>query len=224
MHILDNPVWQALTGAESRFNLGNQTVTWLSEDISPFAGLPEWTPQMQELLYEQLPEGRSWSAMIAEPVVFTNRWNPVFTTSLFQMVCHRHIPFTKTADCRPLTVSDVPEMLALTALTKPGPFAKKTIEYGNYHGVFENEVLVAMAGERLHLDAYTEVSAVCTHPDYTGKGYAALLVSLIASKIIQENKTPILHVTSNNLRAIGMYEKLGFSVRSGMYFGVFKRN
>jgi ribosomal protein S18 acetylase RimI-like enzyme len=114
-------------------------------------------------------------------------------------------------------------MLALTALTKPGPFGDRTIEFGNYWGIFEEGKLVAMSGERLHLKDHTEISAVCTHPNALGKGYGSILVSLIAEKIIKEHKTPILHVRSDNERAITMYERLGFSIRSDIYFAVFSR-
>lgn len=222
--ILDNPVWQALNSADSRFNLGDNIVGYLPAEVSPFAALPEWTEEMQSLLYHQLPEDRSWSAMIKGPVIFSDKWEPTFTTPLWQMICHKLIPVKMDAvDCRPLNFSHIPAMLALTSLTRPGPFGERTIEFGNYHGIFENNELVAMSGERLHLDAFTEVSAVCTHPDHTGKGYAAMLVSKIAGMIFSEGKTPILHVRNDNDRAIKMYERLGFEKRSDIYFGVFKR-
>jgi GNAT superfamily N-acetyltransferase len=224
LDILDNPVWQALNSVDSRFNLGDNIVGYLPEEVSPFAALPTWTVENQSLLYDRLPAGRSWSAMLKEQVVFSDKWELVFTTPLWQMICHKLIPVQMgKIDCRPLHTSHIPAMLALTALTKPGPFAERTIEFGNYHGIFVDDELAAMSGERLHLDAFTEISAVCTHPDHSGKGYAALLVSLIASKIFQEGKTPILHVRSDNKRAIKMYERLGFVKRSDIYFGVFKR-
>ncbi|MES2003970.1 MAG: GNAT family N-acetyltransferase [Bacteroidota bacterium] len=224
MHPLDNPVWQALNSADSRFNLGDETVGYLPADISPFAALPEWSETNQAILYDRLPEGRSWSAMVREQVEFAPQWELKFTTTLHQMVCSKLIPVeTGNANHQLLNTSHVPAMLALTELTKPGPFMERTIEFGNYHGIFDGDELIAITGERLHLDDYTEVSAVCTHPDYAGKGYGALLVSIVAAQIIEQGKTPFLHVKWDNQRAIKMYERLGFVHRCDIYFGVFKR-
>lgn len=224
LQLLDNPVWHALNSTDSRFNLGDTIVGYFPEAVSPFAALPEWTPDMQSILYDRLPPERSWSVVVKEPVEFAAEWELKFTTSLYQMICHKLIPIQlNNVDYRPLNTSHVPAMLALTTLTKPGPFAERTIEFGNYYGVFDGDRLIAMAGERLHLNDYSEISAVCTHPDYAGKGYAAFLVSMIAEQIMQQGKTPFLHVKWDNQRAIKMYERLGFVKRTDMYFGVFKR-
>lgn len=224
MHPLDNPVWQALNSTDSRFNLGNAIAGYLPAAVSPFAALPDWTEENQAILFDTLPSGRSWSVIRKEPVTFTGAWELMFSTSLHQMVCEELLPANiGNADVRPLGREHVPAMLALTALTKPGPFAERTYEFGNYLGIFDGEELVAMTGERLHLPDYTEVSAVCTHPDYAGKGYGALLVSLVADRIIKEGKKPFLHVKWDNQRAIKMYERLGFLYRCDIFFGIFKR-
>ncbi len=224
METLDNPVWWALNSADRHFNQGNAIVGYFPTEVSPFAALPEWTDANQKILYQCLPADRSWSVMIKEPVVLSAQWELKFSTTLHQMVCKSLIPFhSDTIMHRQLTHADVTAMLSLTALTKPGPFMENTIAFGNYHGIFDEEELVAITGERLHLNTFTEISAVCTHPDYEGKGYGALLVTLVAEQIIQQGKTPFLHVKWDNQRAIKMYERLGFVLRSDMYFGVFKR-
>lgn len=222
--MLDNPVWQALNSVDSRFNLGDEITGYFPADVSPFAALSNWTATLQHTLYERLPADRSWSVMIKDPVELIAAWELKFSTTLHQMVCTDFTPYHNGAiETIPLTTSHVPAMLDLTALTKPGPFLEHTIDFGNYHGIFDGEQLVAMAGERLHLNGYTEISAVCTHPDYEGKGYGAVLVSLIAQQIIDKSNIPFLHVKWDNQRAIKMYERLGFAHRSDMYFGVFKR-
>lgn len=224
MHPLDNPAWHALNSADNRFNLGDNIAGYFPADVCPFAALPNWSTGMQQYLFDHAPTNRSWSVMQKDSVEFSEIWDLRFSLPLHQMICPNLIPVVnKDVDCRPLDTTHVPAMLVLTELTKPGPFMERTIEFGNYHGVFVQDELVAITGERLHLDEFTEVSAVCTSPEHTGKGYGALLVSLVAEKIIQSGKIPFLHVRADNTRAIKMYERLGFVHRSDMFFGVFKR-
>jgi predicted GNAT family acetyltransferase len=114
-------------------------------------------------------------------------------------------------------------MLALTAATKPGPFFERTIEFGNYIGIFEGDELLAMAGERLQLDGFTEASAICTKPGHNGKGYASCLLSAVAEIIIASGDTPFLHVKQDNDAALAVYKKLGFEIRRATYFAVFRK-
>ena len=117
-----------------------------------------------------------------------------------------------------LTQEYVPQMLSLTKLTNPGPFAERTIAFGHYRGVFENGELAAMAGQRLHAFNYAEISAVCTHPDHTGKGYARQLLIHQINRITAAGEMPYLHVRSDNDRAIKVYESLGFVIRCNVWF------
>ena len=109
-------------------------------------------------------------------------------------------------------------MLALVELTQPGPFRPRTIELGHYFGIFEDGVLVAMAGERLQTPEFTEVSAVCTHPSARGRGLAAALSHRVATGILARGQTPILHVALANVGARRVYERLGFVVRRELEF------
>jgi ribosomal protein S18 acetylase RimI-like enzyme len=108
---------------------------------------------------------------------------------------------------------DVEEMLVLTELTKPGPFSRRTIEFGQYFGIRHEGRLVAMAGERLRVPGFTEVSAVCTHPEFTGRGYARAVMAKVMQGIVGRGECPFLHAAEENARAIGVYEELGFRVR-----------
>jgi predicted GNAT family acetyltransferase len=123
----------------------------------------------------------------------------------------------------PLSKENVPEMIELTQLTEPGPFLERTIEFGNYKGIFINGKLAAMAGWRMQPFQYVEISAVCTHPDYTGKGLGTALMKDQVISILDEGKIPFLHVRSDNEIAIKLYKRLGFTVRRHMNFYVLQK-
>ena len=108
-------------------------------------------------------------------------------------------------------------MIALTGMTHPGPFFERTIEFGNYEGIFKGNDLVSMAGQRLHPGEYVEISAVCTHPAHSGKGYASQLIISQVHQIRSASAIPFLHVKDSNLQAIKLYKSLGFELRKRMH-------
>jgi hypothetical protein len=112
-----------------------------------------------------------------------------------------------------LTDADGPEMLELATLTQPGPFFERTHQLGDFVGVRIDGQLVAMAGERMKPDGFTEVSGVCTHPDHRGRGYAGALMRLVAERILERGETPFLHAYASNTGAIALYQTLGFTLR-----------
>lgn len=122
-----------------------------------------------------------------------------------------------------LTPADSPEMVELATLTKPGPFGTRTHELGTYLGIRHEGKLVAMSGERLKVPGYTEVSAVCTHPEHTGKGYAGTLMREVMQGIRQRGEVPFLHVRQDNLRAIDLYKRLGIAERTVLYLAVIRK-
>ena len=223
-HLLDNPVWEALATEDARLNCGTEVIRYFAEDVSPFVGMKHWDDHDLAMLEKELPSDRNFSVMIANQVRIPDCFEVVFTTPLYQMVCTSFHPiFNSSLIMRSLVKEDVPAMLALTALTKPGPFSQRTIDFGHYIGIVEGNNLLAMAGERLHVKGYTEVSAVCTDPAHLGKGYASHLMSHACETVIQRGDIPFLHVRQDNTRAIAKYEHLGFSIRSAFYFAVIKR-
>jgi predicted GNAT family acetyltransferase len=113
-------------------------------------------------------------------------------------------------------------MVALAQLTEPGPFRERTIELGAFFGIFESGRLVAMAGERMHLPHHVEVSAVCTHPDARGRGYARMLITTVIDGIRQRGKIPFLHSFADNYPANRVYESLGFRQRRTFELAVLK--
>lgn len=224
MIILDNPVWEALHTLQSHFNIGNEKVKFFPATVAPFIGMHSWTERYMQEMIAHLPADRSFSVMKVKAEKLPSSVDIIFTTPLYQLFCPMVKPFTNPAiEIRKLGSSDVAQMLALTALTKPGPFYEKTIEFGNYYGIFSKDVLVAMAGERLKVKGYTEISAICTHPNYLGNGYASYLISHVCNHIIQQGNIPFLHVKTDNVGAIEVYKKLGFVIRADVYFAIFKK-
>ena len=113
-------------------------------------------------------------------------------------------------------------MVSLAEMTEPGPFLERTRELGRFVGSFHEGQLAAMAGERLQLKGLREVSAVCTHPDHRGKGYARALMSEIIRGIVDRGETPFLHVRYRNVNAIALYERMGFRIRRKLNLAVLR--
>lgn len=150
-------------------------------------------------------------------------WVVLDVSPLPQMVCRQLRPAPKV-DAIELTMDDVPDMLELVALAQPGPFLPRTIILGRYLGIREEGRLVAMAGQRLHLPGYCEVSAVCTHPGYRGRGYGGALTTMVAQDILARGETPFLHHAPTNEGAARLYRKLGFRKRRELSVAVLQKS
>lgn len=145
------------------------------------------------------------------------------TASCVQMVAHAIADAEPPCVLEPLTEADAPAMRELAALTQPGPFFARTHALGRFVGVKIGGRLVAMAGERMHLPGFHEASAICTHPDHRGRGYAAALTRSVARRMLDEGDTPFLQAYADNAGAIALYGKLGFEVRRDVSFSVLRR-
>jgi GNAT superfamily N-acetyltransferase len=222
--LLQNPVYHALLSGERHLSFGTPLVKYFDEEVSPFAGFPEHYKNGFANLYELLPAGRKILYAIPSLIPAPAGWDVQHEIKGLQFVytgtpvsLDQQIPIVQ------LTETDVDQMIALTRLTKPGPFGKRTIDFGDYFGIFNNDRLVAMTGQRLHIENYTEISAVCTHPDHLGKGYAALLIRHQLQHIMEQGQHPFLHVRADNERAITLYERLGFTISREMNFYFLRR-
>jgi predicted GNAT family acetyltransferase len=218
--LLDNPIWHALSTEQSTLAQGNDLAKRFPSDVAPFGGLIDQSPAAYQALEEILPGAVTALALNAEPTLPSN-WEMVHSGEMYQMICEAPTHLDDRQIFRELTTADVPEMLALTKLTEPGPFLPRTIELGTYLGVYDAGSLVAMAGERLHLTGFTEISAVCTHPHYRGRGYGNMLMSALICRITRRGEIPFLHVRTQNA-AVRLYEKLGFKVRAQLHLAVIK--
>jgi ribosomal protein S18 acetylase RimI-like enzyme len=223
-HTLDNPVWNALAGPQRAMADGTGRALRFRPEFAPFCAVPEPMAGDLAALMDVVSPGTGAALVTAGSVALPAGFEVVMAPEVDQMVADRPIQLVAgSPGIVRLSPADVPEMLALVELTKPGPFATRTIEMGCYLGIRVDGRLAAMTGERMHPEGFTEVSAVCTHPDYRGRGYALALLSAVVSRIAERGETPFLHVYPGNAPAIAAYRKLGFERRRALTFTMFRR-
>jgi predicted GNAT family acetyltransferase len=216
-HPLDNPIWFALTSTHAHLAEGDGLARRYPLHLAPFAAVREQTPEGFAALARALhPEGMA--ALFVTPLEPPPPgWAHVRTFEVVQMTCEKLVP-TPEPEMIELETKNVPEMLELIQLTEPGPFKERANELGKFYGVHATDSdrdgkLVAMAGERIRLTGFTEISAVCTHPDYQRRGLARGLMHRISREILARGEVPFLHVFAGNSNAIRAYESLGFQQR-----------
>jgi len=224
-HLLHNPVYHALISGDRHLSFGEGNVKYFDEQVSPFAGFEHDYEKGFTDLYDIFSSGRR--ILYAAPFQITQPagWQLLHEIKGLQFVYEKGSEIkTEFSNIMPLEEIHVEQMMQLAKLTKPGPFGLRTIDFGYYFGIFNNENLLSMTGQRLHVQNFTEISAVCTHPNHTGKGYAYTLLQHQLHLILQqEDQQPFLHVREDNLRAIALYQRLGFRISRSMNFYFMKR-
>jgi ribosomal protein S18 acetylase RimI-like enzyme len=211
--VLDNPAWHALVGQCSHLGRQLGSAAMFDADVSPFAALPDEPDAQAWLDLAELAADTGRALLVRSPLEVEAPWAVHRQFDCVQMVAKAPMAGGIDLDVVTLSSNDVPEMLNLIELTKPGPFAKRTIEFGGYIGVRRQGQLIAMAGERIRGGGFTEISAVCTDPAYRGQGLASAMVSLIVQRIRDRGEEAMLHTAADNVTAIRVYEKLGFELR-----------
>jgi GNAT superfamily N-acetyltransferase len=208
--LLDNVFWHALSGAQARFAVGDARARRFAPGFSPIVAFPEAQRPDFAALRPFCAAGEhfycdGWSGPAP------SGWAIELEKTMFKMVWDAPVPAEDAApDAIALGPEHAAQALALATLTNPGPFGPRTPELGEYFGLFEGERLVAMAGERTEAGALREVSGVCTHPDFRGRGLARRLVAKLVRRQLLRGQLPFLHVTSANAAGHGLYARMGF--------------
>jgi ribosomal protein S18 acetylase RimI-like enzyme len=208
--LLDHLTWRALAGPHARYALGTHRARRYAPGFSPILGFEEAAhPHFDDLL-PFCERGESfycegWGG--AAPA----GWHVEFESTMFKMAWDAAMPSSDEAPhAVPLAAEHAAQAVALASLTRPGPFGLRTIELGEYFGLFDGERLVAMAGERMCAAGLREISGVCTHPDSQGQGLARRLMLKLIRRELLRGERPVLHVMRDNVAAHGLYQRMGF--------------
>lgn len=225
--LLDNPIWHSLTTDHAHLavgaGVGRSLARRYPSDIGPLSAFAEPSPAAFADLAAIIPEGDAAVLFLHSQPDIPSGWQLVRDGVLVQMVC-RAVPAQPRIPeaIIPMEPADFPEMAALAALTEPGPFRSNTASLGGFLGIRVDGRLAAMAGQRLAPTGLAEVSAVCTHPDFRGRGFARALVAAVAREIHASGRTPFLTSFEANTGAIRVYRQVGFVPRRSIYLAVLK--
>ena len=208
--LLDNIFWHALSGAQARFAAGTAQARRYAPGFSPIVGFADaQRPDFDALAPFCSAQERfycdGWSGAAARG------WRIDLESTMLKMIWRGELPAEDAApDAVPLRSQHVAQAVALAELTHPGPFGPRTIELGDYFGYFDGTRLIAMAGERACAETLREVSGICTHPDFQGRGLARRLTAKLIRRQMLRGETPFLHVMRDNSGARELYRRMGF--------------
>jgi GNAT superfamily N-acetyltransferase len=213
-HKLDNPIWYSISETHKNFGIDFGTTKFYHPDYCPFGGFTDFDT-IENSISEYAKLANTFFIIGQKPIVPANlKLNNELLC--LQMIIYNPIDITFDDQIVKLEEEHLDDLLELVKIVYPEYFKKKTYSLGNYYGIYKDNQLVAITGERMQMDDFIEVSAVITHPNHTGKGYAKQLVAHTVNAIFAQNKTPFLHVAESNSGAVKLYEKLGFQTRIKM--------
>ncbi|UEM16788.1 GNAT family N-acetyltransferase [Bradyrhizobium barranii subsp. barranii] len=218
--LLDRPIWSALTTSQKHLAEGGPRARRYPVDMTPFADMVDMSEASFAALGDLLAGSQVAALFTPEPVDVPANFKVVLAETGEQMIGSPADSPLRDAEIVKLGAADVAAMMALTELTKPGPFALRTHELGTFLGIRVGGELVAMTGERMKPGKFVEMTAVCVHPDYRGRGYAQALLAAVARRIEARGEIPFLHVFSNNASAIALYQRQGMRIRRRLYVTV----
>lgn len=215
---LDNPFWASLCSRHRDLARCMGDVARYPAEYAPFLGVANAGVDAAAALATLVEAGETTLLLGVAPRLPDDGWRLVSEGPLAQMICSAPIPAIEGPPVIELNDAHRADALALTALVYPHYFRPRTMELGRYFGIYRDGRLAAMIGERLGMEAYQEISAVCTHPDFTGHGYARRLVALLSNDNLERGRTPFLHVSHANHRALQLYERIGYRHRRDIDF------
>lgn len=211
--VLDNPAWHALIGPHASFAIGDDLVRRYPEEVAPFVAVRSWEdPRVWDALADLVGPGAEVGLSGLEARLPAG-WTEIGGGDGVQLIETDALRPVPDAEVVVLGAADADDMMALVERNQPGPFRPRTHELGRYVGIRREGRLVAMAGERLHPDGWTEISAVSTDVEYRGRGLASRLVLDVAFHIRERGDRALLHAAATNVGAIAVYERLGFALR-----------
>ena len=221
--LLDRPIWSALTTSHKHLAEGGPRALRYPVDMTPFADMVDMSAESFAALGDLMAPSQVAALFTPDTVEVPAGFDVVIAQSGDQMIGSPSDSPLRGAEIVRLDAADVPAMMSLVALTKPGPFAARTHELGTFLGIRDGGELVAMTGERMKPGKFVEMTAVCVHPDYRGRGYAQALLAAVARQIEARDEIPFLHVFSNNSSAIALYERQGMRIRRRLHVTAFMK-
>ena len=222
-HVLDNPIWASLISRHRALALHDGQILRYPVDIAPFLGVPHDGIEAAAALDALVPVGDAVMLLGPTPAV-PSGWRLEGPTLLAQMVCPEPIEQLDGPEIIELDQTHRDDVLALTALVYPHYFRSRTMALGRYFGIYCDGQLAAIIGERMGMDDWQEISAVCTHPDHLGRGHARRLLAHLGNDNVARGRAPFLHVSHENLRAKSLYERIGYRHRSDIAFWSLQRS
>lgn len=219
-HPLDNVAWTSLTGTHAHFAERRGPALRYPAGVSPFVALPDDADESAWADLGALAGAGGRALFAGPPRTPPPGWEVAMRLPGVQLD-GSGMAVAPDAEAEVLGLADVPEMLDLTARTRPGPFEARTCLLGTYLGIRRGGALVAMAGERMRPPGWSEISAVCTDPAYRGHGFGSRLMRAVGAVIRERGDVPFLHAAATNTAAIRLYEHLGFTLRTVTEFGAF---
>ena len=215
---LDNPFFSALDSLHREVALRRGGVARYPAEVAPFLGVGDAEVEVGDAFDELVPAGDGVLLLGVAPVRMPPRWRLEPFADLAQMVREEPLEEVDGPEILALGESHREDVLALVALVYPHYFRPRTMQLGRYFGIYQDGRLAAMIGERLGTRHAREMSAICTHPDYAGRGLARRLTAFLANDTLRSGRLPFLHVSHANTRAKQLYERQGWRMRRDIPF------